>query len=289
MKFTSRFQPRTSTKGFTLIELLVVIAIIALLVSILLPSLQTAREMAKRLSCQTNLRTVTMGVLQYSDYSNDWVLPWCISPGVYDWSEGQFWANMLVGEDLVEAPNARKTDAANDHSAFRCPEGVDTGGDMDALLDQGINVSDGDGDPRGPEDFVWYNRFAEGGRPKEIAGGAVRTWYTLSTWNQSWGTSISAFNEGHYDNIHQISTVKSAAATVIGQEGTYFNNNASNYRWGRLAARHAPFGPGNNAMTNLSFLDGHVESTNTSWFLDHPITGGRNDGKYYLTYRGMGN
>jgi len=60
---------RHNRGGFTLIELLVVISIIALLVSILLPSLNRARESAKVLVCRSNLRNIWTGVLHYT-YNN---------------------------------------------------------------------------------------------------------------------------------------------------------------------------------------------------------------------------
>ncbi len=59
----------TAKRGFTLIELLVVIAIIAILAAILFPVFGRARENARRSSCQSNLKQIGIGILQYvQDY-----------------------------------------------------------------------------------------------------------------------------------------------------------------------------------------------------------------------------
>jgi prepilin-type N-terminal cleavage/methylation domain-containing protein/prepilin-type processing-associated H-X9-DG protein len=67
---------QSKQRGFTLIELLVVIAIIAILAAILFPVFARARENARRTSCQSNLKQIGLGLMQYTqDYDERFMRP----------------------------------------------------------------------------------------------------------------------------------------------------------------------------------------------------------------------
>ena len=79
---------RSRISGFTLVELLVVIAIIAILAAILFPVFARARENARRSSCQSNLKQIGLGIIQYAqDYDEIMVPAWLNGTGTgFGWS-----------------------------------------------------------------------------------------------------------------------------------------------------------------------------------------------------------
>ncbi|MBN1555425.1 MAG: type II secretion system protein [Phycisphaerae bacterium] len=88
-KTTSKRRLTHFSNGFTLIELLVVIAIISLLVSILLPSLQKAKDLAKSVVCIANLKEISTMVFLYA---HDYDGVFCLSS-----DDNNFWGNSHNG------------------------------------------------------------------------------------------------------------------------------------------------------------------------------------------------
>ena len=109
-------RPAFVRPAFTLVELLVVIAIIGILAAILFPVFARARENGRRASCQSNLRQIGLGLIQYSqDYDEILIADWYGTPnetlppnsplGVsYKWEDAAF--PYIKSEQVFMCPSA---------------------------------------------------------------------------------------------------------------------------------------------------------------------------------------
>lgn len=150
------------TKGFTLIELLVVISIIALLLSIILPSLGRAKLLAQRVVCSSNLRQQGVGTILYADENDSYVpstLAYTYNPstgavtsvyGAWFWDVSFWCTNELsryAGFDdnkvfTCPANKMRKSDDALWWQFYMVPFGYTMGPSPQPLQDESVLTAD---------------------------------------------------------------------------------------------------------------------------------------------------
>lgn len=107
---------RRTHAGFTLIELLVVIAIIALLLSILLPSLSKARERGRSVVCLSNFRQIgTAATLYANDWKETFWPPsqWARLPGPSGTEPGLLYSYVERADKIGECPSNRRQNRSN--------------------------------------------------------------------------------------------------------------------------------------------------------------------------------
>ncbi|MDY6913957.1 MAG: type II secretion system protein [Planctomycetota bacterium] len=163
--------------AFTLIELLVVIAIISLLVSLLLPSLNKARDLAKTTVCKTHLKQFAVG---FSTYANDWD-GWL--PKGY--ADGITYKATLGGKAMLV--NSMYSDYLSARDVFYCPAHTELNTDANWAY--------------GHIEYYYLHRGAAGPVPHKITDhpGAL---LMSDQWGLTWSFDpIGAFHAGEGFNV----------------------------------------------------------------------------------------
>ncbi len=217
--------------GFTLVELLVVIGIIAILIAMLLPALNKARQQAMRVSCASRMRQLSMMFQMYA-HNNRGKLPFCNINGVgsinhtpsYGISPDMMPDKQYLGyrADLVKR---------SENSLYRCPAQPDD------------------------NDLYWYygyaySRYLFSYEPYETL--------LISAHRQPWKTAM-LLDKGHsvIGASHGYPWVGSRFKTAADTDVDYL-------AYKLAAIRHGGTGTGSNpGGLNVAYLDGHV-----AWFPD---------------------
>jgi prepilin-type N-terminal cleavage/methylation domain-containing protein/prepilin-type processing-associated H-X9-DG protein len=233
--------------AFTLIELLVVIAVIAILMAILMPALNLARDQGRKMKCAANLRSLATANALYAANNDDWAVPcrfFGTLNGIRDYvlwtGNPQFrkcigYDTTQVGLSTVQTPDKYKC-PSDRQKAWAHAWNVEAGNTTGTLVSYGYNIED------------WYP----------------------SVGTSSWTTTTAMTMLGY-----KMATIRHAAQKLQFNEGQdwWSKWKGANYiaGWDKLgqlgtvnqykqAGAEGPTMYRHNEAANLAFYDGHVET-----------------------------
>ncbi|HEV8604891.1 MAG TPA: type II secretion system protein [Tepidisphaeraceae bacterium] len=251
-----------SKSAFTLVELLVVIGIIAILIAVLLPALNKARDQANTIRCLANLRQIGQAAVMYAQDNKGQTVP----AGYRDRGAGPYplgpesWATILVFRKYLPLPSPPPrtlTDPITSaESVFRCPMGID---------DQTANNT-------ASSSSIPATRYDPVGRrpirtKSDIGGWYIDLWYgingstsgNLSEWEAVPWRRIPRDGVDSDTRLEKLSSMRRSSDLVFIFDGIFMNINSTNPN--RISARHGKF-----TQTNLLFADGHAATFLTKSF-----------------------
>jgi prepilin-type N-terminal cleavage/methylation domain-containing protein/prepilin-type processing-associated H-X9-DG protein len=252
--FTLVELPAVSKRGFTLVELLVVIGIIALLISMLLPALNRAREAANTVACLANLRQIGQGLLMYANAHHGRMPP---GAGMED-SSGTFANATVLGYDY---PTSIATPMWSDHPFVgRYAHNPSTPGSSGRAGRSGYTDS--------RRNTVWvcpsdaYPGFSDG-NGRDISYSIISgAWPDRNQYQNA-----SQAQSQYRDRLFKISQVNESARCVFALDGhgPRYSHTAQGGWAKRPQANHGGSPPASDwyanrhaNKTNLVFFDGHA-------------------------------
>ena len=251
MKIHSHSKQHNFRSAFTLIELLVVIAIIAILAAILFPVFARARENARRSSCQSNLKQIGLGLIQYTQDYDEKLVNSCYGvtgtspdgnsvPGSnYKWMDAI--QPYMKSTQIFTCPS--DVDDNNSKTTYTPYNNLPAGGSSQFYGSYGINqIYAPNTTPAGAAGATGNNGVVQQVSLAELQEPATTFWAMDTAINSNQSL------RGKY----RVCVSNTATMSVTADGLKAFNDNSANYG-AAAAARHLE-------TLNVLYTDGHVKS-----------------------------
>jgi len=249
-----------SRRGFTLVELLVVIGIIALLISILIPTLARARDASNKAKCLSNLRQLGQANAMYVAAWKGWAVPGLM--GVNTGTNRMIWQNNnafrrnLNIPEWVQSPDNGRKDRWPD--GMLCPSATQARDENNGLgghvnHSYGYNMRHLNWDPKPllltlPVASTWDANTFFGGIKASRVRSPARKFQFMDSMTQF----VQPQHSNHYYRVAGWDDLKDDATSDDANEGSY------------PAYRHSRDKKSDNAQINVCFWDGHAETMKRS-------------------------